>query len=114
VIRNLDEILEKGNQVFDFGMPVDGITPKFEGTPSIQFVAFEMSKAKVSEDLKHISIHCDRGGLKAPKRAKQENVFVILSFRYCGQCKVVSYCSKECQTKNWKEQHKNWCKDKTH
>ncbi|KAJ7251866.1 hypothetical protein C8J57DRAFT_1351644 [Mycena rebaudengoi] len=28
--------------------------------------------------------------------------------RRCGKCHIVSYCSKECQTKNWPE-HKQTC-----
>ena len=27
---------------------------------------------------------------------------------YCGICKIVSYCSKECQSKNWRN-HKDSC-----
>ena len=28
----------------------------------------------------------------------------------CGQCRVVRYCSKECQRKHWKGGHKAACK----
>lgn len=28
----------------------------------------------------------------------------------CGACKMARYCSKECQTKHWKEGHKRTCK----
>lgn len=27
----------------------------------------------------------------------------------CGQCRLISYCSKECQTIAWKADHKFWC-----
>jgi hypothetical protein len=30
-------------------------------------------------------------------------------FGYCSGCRVSFYCSKECQTKDWKERHKLVC-----
>jgi len=29
----------------------------------------------------------------------------------CAACKAVSYCSRECQTKDWKQRHKKECKE---
>ena len=34
------------------------------------------------------------------------------SFRKCGGCGYVRYCSRECQKKHWKE-HKTYCKDES-
>lgn len=28
----------------------------------------------------------------------------------CGACKMARYCSKDCQTRHWKEGHKRTCK----
>lgn len=30
--------------------------------------------------------------------------------KFCSQCKVARYCSKECQTRHWNASHKNDCK----
>ncbi|GAQ88114.1 hypothetical protein KFL_004020010, partial [Klebsormidium nitens] len=30
----------------------------------------------------------------------------------CGRCRVVRYCSRECQSRHWKESHKQACKTK--
>jgi hypothetical protein len=32
-----------------------------------------------------------------------------VKFLTCGKCRNIKYCSKDCQTKDWKEQHKNEC-----
>jgi len=32
-----------------------------------------------------------------------------LKLKKCGKCKMVRYCSKECQTKHWHSTHKNTC-----
>ena len=31
-------------------------------------------------------------------------------FSKCGRCRVVVYCSKECQIENWEKEHKKECK----
>lgn len=31
-------------------------------------------------------------------------------FKKCGRCRLVSYCSRECQKKDWKR-HKDSCED---
>jgi hypothetical protein len=28
----------------------------------------------------------------------------------CGQCRVIKYCSRECQREHWKKAHKKQCK----
>lgn len=33
------------------------------------------------------------------------------SFRKCSQCRLPHYCSKECQTQDWKLRHKRVCKE---
>ena len=32
------------------------------------------------------------------------------SLKKCAACKVACYCDKQCQTKDWKERHRVWCK----
>ena len=32
------------------------------------------------------------------------------SLKKCAACKLACYCDKQCQTKDWKERHKVWCK----
>ena len=32
------------------------------------------------------------------------------SLKKCVACKLACYCDKQCQTKDWKERHKVWCK----
>ena len=34
-------------------------------------------------------------------------------FKKCGQCRVVRYCSKDCQTKHWDGKHELECKADT-
>ncbi|KAK6599803.1 hypothetical protein ACHAPF_002996 [Botrytis cinerea] len=29
----------------------------------------------------------------------------------CARCKCIWYCSKDCQTEDWKARHKRWCKE---
>ena len=33
-----------------------------------------------------------------------------MKLRVCGGCKQAHYCSKECQTEDWKQRHKHVCK----
>ena len=33
------------------------------------------------------------------------------SLRSCAKCKTAKYCSKECQTQDWKEKHKLHCQE---
>lgn len=35
---------------------------------------------------------------------KEDNIF-----KCCSKCRLVSYCSKECQTKHWKLVHRKEC-----
>ena len=35
------------------------------------------------------------------------------TFKKCGQCRVVRYCSKDCQTKHWEGKHELECKADT-
>lgn len=35
------------------------------------------------------------------------------ALRKCASCKVAKYCDKACQTADWKERHKAWCKAMT-
>ena len=37
-----------------------------------------------------------------------------LSLKKCGKCMIASYCSRECQVKDWKERHHRWCKAMPH
>ena len=32
------------------------------------------------------------------------------SLKKCAACKLACYCDKQCQTKDWKERHRVWCK----
>ena len=32
------------------------------------------------------------------------------SLKKCAVCKLACYCDKQCQTKDWKERHRVWCK----
>ena len=32
-------------------------------------------------------------------------------FKQCSRCQAAKYCSKECQTKHWKAEHKSYCRD---
>ena len=43
--------------------------------------------------------------------ARRENGEV--TFRFCGACKSVKYCSKLCQRIHWKQTHKDWCGEAT-
>lgn len=61
---------------------------------------------------------CGRGGreevaTKVPERAAAVEGTACSSkeeLKKCGACKMARYCSKECQTKHWKEGHKRTCK----
>merc|ERR1712034_198780 len=33
------------------------------------------------------------------------------AFKHCGKCRLKYYCSKKCQTKHWKNGHKEECKE---
>jgi hypothetical protein len=41
-----------------------------------------------------------------------EKLFPKSSLKICGKCKLVSYCSIQCQNKDWKGKHKNECVDR--
>ena len=48
------------------------------------------------------------------ERIKNKNCWVCGCFekcQMCANCKLVKYCSKECQLIAWKEYHKNTCKN---
>ena len=32
------------------------------------------------------------------------------SLKKCGACKIARYCDRKCQTKDWTERHRVWCK----
>tara|TARA_B110000444_G_C18715362_1_gene535747 strand:+ start:57 stop:536 length:480 start_codon:yes stop_codon:yes gene_type:complete len=36
------------------------------------------------------------------------------NFKYCSKCKLCCYCSKECQIKHWKKDHKFRCNVEIH
>ncbi len=34
-----------------------------------------------------------------------------LNFRTCSQCKLVQYCSRDCQRQHWKVKHRHVCQN---
>ncbi|GFH52501.1 hypothetical protein CTEN210_08977 [Chaetoceros tenuissimus] len=52
----------------------------------------------VNEDKKHLCLTCGK--------QEQDDGSKLMK---CARCKSVSYCSRECQVKDWKE-HKSYCK----
>jgi len=128
-IINFFDILRMGIKVFDVSMPKDGIKPKSKVNLRIVTGSVDL-EPKISADFKHVSVHHDRLGPEGSKLSKAGKRLCHScskvepegdkSFRYCGQCKIVSYCSKECQRKDWKggeglhtkigeAPHKNMC-----
>lgn len=49
--------------------------------------------------------------LTNPKCAKCLKPELDYKFKRCGKCKIVLYCSRECQNEHWKSGHKKECFD---
>ncbi|KAJ7577495.1 hypothetical protein C8J56DRAFT_899125 [Mycena floridula] len=69
-------------------------------------------RQKARDKLKNSNIQIDQSQCKEEAKAVVNECLAISShrksFKRCGRCKSVRYCSVECQTKNWKE-HKKVC-----
>jgi hypothetical protein len=102
-IQDLDEILKKGINLFDVSMPMEGTMPKSSKELRIIFESgFENKiEQKMSEDMRHVSLHTDRIGPRGSKKSKEGKRMCHFcskveseeeKFRYCGRCKIVSYC----------------------
>jgi len=61
-----------------------------------------LSLKKVSKYYKFAQAKCARK--PCPNRESHDK-----EFPRCSQCKVVKYCSGECQRKHWNTSHKKWC-----
>ena len=59
-----------------------------------EFLVYHVSHAQIC--WRHI---CNAEGCSRPASKK------------CGQCKCATYCSKECQTSDWRQSHKFSCRD---
>ena len=61
-------------------------------------------------DLFEISRCHARNGEERCWNAECEEVKPPDTIMKCGSCRCARYCNKECQTKDWTERHKRWCK----
>jgi hypothetical protein len=100
-VKDLANLLESDIEFSDVNMHEDGVKLKSRDNLKISHYTLDILKPKVTEDLKHISVHLDRLGPEGSKKSKkgQRLCHACLkteeaekSFRYCGQCKVFSYC----------------------
>ena len=59
--------------------------------------------ANIQASLKKIRTTCPYKRCNTSTKANQQY------FKMCSQCKIAHYCSKDCQKKDWKKNHKKIC-----
>ena len=64
------------------------------------------------EDAKHFRNRACAGGKSCDCCLKTSDELGVDSLLKCAHCKIVFYCSPECQKKDWKERHKQECRKK--
>jgi hypothetical protein len=130
-VTNREKLVAQNVRITEVAMDKDGIPPATDGELSVEehvFNTYEESTrsgfglvlaGRKQSASGHSSVHFDRmgkggGGVsKGGKRmchccSKTEKPDEV-TFKYCSNCKYVSYCSKECQEKDWKQGHKTSC-----
>lgn len=108
-LAEADETLEdderaRGKELKNYGRKVGlypGDVEQFEAIVGTFAVVLSLMLSK-----KHLLFTC--GSLSCTKKENE-----IGEFKRCGRCKLMWYCSRDCQVKSWKEGHKKICGKKT-
>ncbi|CEM36874.1 unnamed protein product [Vitrella brassicaformis CCMP3155] len=81
-------------------------SPRVTGASDVPFTAAEMRGYKVR-------LSDDRAAYPTERRCAMcgKGPPAVPSLSTCGECRLVSYCSLECQRNHWRAAHKNVCKD---
>jgi len=79
--------------------------------PSMNILARQIKKALKQNKNSSQNVNTFKQVLKKCSYAKCENMETQpQQFKQCTACRLVSYCSKKCQVKDWKFIHKSQCK----
>jgi len=101
--------------ILDVPRPLKAKDKQISKTEKIRAETFSRPHASASEKnhvwsllTEHGGKCCSKCGLEADQHQDMSRPDTIIKFQYCGGCRAICYCSKECQTADW-EDHRLIC-----
>ena len=88
-----------------FRLKVQNMKVEFASIKNLSGIEFLVGKDCLLTN-RNLCLNCKRNLTKNPDKIEENEVIQLFN---CGRCKVVSYCSKNCQKENH-ALHKNFCK----